>query len=87
MYRILKLRDHNVFQRVDAAARLLDLVRQKVAGLFDLRKLYQKRHQLGEFPHGGIELRRGAEHPVGEPRRSGGHVGQKRHLGGEHLAA
>ncbi|MPN06665.1 hypothetical protein SDC9_153921 [bioreactor metagenome] len=44
--RLRNLWDHNVFQRIDAAPRLLDFIRQPDARLLDLREPHQKRQHL-----------------------------------------
>ena len=60
----VKLRNHHIFKRVDAAPRLFNLIRKAVAGLFHLCKLDQKRQQLRKRLHGGVKLRAGAHNAV-----------------------
>ena len=60
----VKLRDHHIFKRVDAAPRFFDLIRKAVAGLFHHRKLHQKWQQLRKRQYGSVKLRAGAHNAV-----------------------
>ena len=53
---LLQLRDHHVFERVDAPSRALDLGGEQLRGLLDLGKAEQVGQNVAELAHRVVEL-------------------------------
>ena len=69
--RLLGVRDHHIFQRVNPAAGLFDLLRHELGGFFDLRQLEHLLKHLAQRVYGSIQLTGGGRKAIGIDIRIG----------------